>query len=112
MCNAEFPRLQSLYDKYRPLGFDMVAIQMDPDQNGRVAEWRTKGKYTFPVLLVPPPKGGLAKERDYAGAHYDVWLAPTDLLLDSTHKVIFRHVGSGAAVLEPEIRELLGLPPF
>ncbi len=104
--------MQALYEKYRPLGFEMVAIQMDAEQNSRVAEWRAKGNYTFPVVLVPAPKGGGTKERDYAGANYGVWLAPTDLLLNDARKVVFRHVGRGADVLEAEIRELLGVPPL
>jgi hypothetical protein len=91
----------------------MVAIQMDPDENSQVAEWHAKGKYGFPVLLVPPMKAnGTLGQDDYASANYAVWLAPTDLLLDAAHKVVFRHVGGAGSAIEVEIRELLGLPPF
>jgi hypothetical protein len=90
----------------------MVAIQMSPEQNDQVAEWRAKGRYTFPVLLVPPVKSGTPQSQDYSGGHFGVWLAPTDLLLNGAHKVVFRHVGATGAALEVEIREMLGLPAF
>jgi hypothetical protein len=90
----------------------MVAIQIDPTQNGQVAEWRTQGKYSFPVLLVPAAKPTDPKGQDYTNEHYGVWLAPTDLLPDAARRVVFRHVGGAGAALEVEIRDLLGLPPF
>ena len=46
---------------------------------------------------------------------YSVSGTPTNLLIDSSRKVIFRTVGygkSGEKTLEAEVRELLGLDPF
>jgi hypothetical protein len=90
----------------------MVAIQIDPEQNSQVGEWKTRGKYSFPVLLVPAARPTDSKGHDYANEHYGVWLAPTDLLLDTARRVVFRHVGGTGTALEVEIRDLLGLPPF
>jgi hypothetical protein len=90
----------------------MVAIQVDPDENNQVTEWHAKGKYTFPVLLAPSTKPSDAEGQDWATAKYGVWLAPTDLLLNAAHNVVFRHVGGTGTAMEVEIREMLGLPPF
>jgi hypothetical protein len=90
----------------------MVAIQIDPVQNSQVAEWRTRGKYSFPVLLLPPDQTATRRRQDYAFEHYGVWLAPTDLLLDTARRVVFRHVGGTGTALEVESRDLLGMPPF
>jgi hypothetical protein len=90
----------------------MVAIQIDSEENGDVAEWKARGKYSFPVLLVPAPRAAEQKGDEYAAKHYGVWLAPTDLLLDAGRRIAFRHVGGTGPALEVEIRELLGLAPF
>ncbi len=85
----------------------MVAIQIDPGQNNLLPAWRTRGNYTFPVLLMPGADG-----LEYAHANYGVWAEPTNLLLNRAHKEVFRHVAGAGTALEVEIRELLGLPPF
>ncbi len=90
----------------------MVAMQIAPEENVLVAEWKAQGKYTFPVLFVPAATPARPDGWDYAFQHYGVWLAPTDLLLDAARKVLFRHVGATGTALEVEIRDLLGLPPF
>lgn len=107
-CNAEFPHLQKLYVQYAQQGFVMVAINTHPAQDGMLQEWLTKGGYTFPVLL--------SDSRDFAAKTYGVLGAPTNLILNSDGKMVFRHLGysSGedAPSIEAEIRELLGLKPF
>jgi hypothetical protein len=90
----------------------MLAIQVAPDENSQVAEWRARGKYSFPVLLLPAAESAEQEEQEYAGRHYGVWLAPTNLLLDAARRIAFRHLGGTGQALEVEIRELLGLPPF
>ncbi len=84
----------------------MVAINVTPGQDKQLPEWRAKGGYTFPILL---------SEKDFARNTYGVNGAPTNLLLDSDRKMVFRHLGYGAGAekrMEAEIRELLGLDPF
>ena len=99
-----------MYEKYRGQGFELVAIQIHPDQNDRVPAWRTNGTYTYPVVFVPPAVSG--KSEDFARARFDVIGTPTNLLLDSARKIVFRHVGGAADALEGELRELLGQSPF
>ncbi len=106
MCNAEFPQLQKLYEKYRGQGFAMVAINVVPEEAKDIPDWRRKGGYSFPVLL---------SDGDFAQRTYDVTAEPTNLLLDSGHRAVFRHLGYGSGgerQMEAEIRELLGLDPF
>ncbi len=96
-----------MYDKYASQGFAMVAINVDPSQDSLLAAWKKKGRYTFPVLLSPSP--------DYARTTYSVSGTPTNLLTDSTRKVMFRTAGyadGGDEMLEAEVRDLLGLNPF
>ncbi len=96
-----------MYEEYASQGFAMVAINVDPSQDNMLAEWRKKGRYTFPVLLSPSP--------DYARTTYSVSGTPTNLLTDSNRKVIFRSVGNRTGwekTMEAEVRELLGLDPF
>ena len=84
----------------------MVAIDTTPSQESRLAEWRAKGGYTFPIAL---------SEKNFARSNYGVAGAPTNLLLNSDHKMVFRHLGygpGGEKRMEAEIRELLGLDPF
>ena len=106
MCNAEFPQLQKLYEKYRGQGFAMVAINVVPEQDKDVSDWRKKGGYTFPILL---------SESGFAETNYGIDTQPTNLLLDSDYRMVFRHLGfgrGGEKQIEAEIRELLGLDPF
>lgn len=82
----------------------MVAINVNPGQDKDIPAWREKNKYTFPVLVSPT--------NDYARTNYGVPGTPTNVFLNSSGKAVFRHLGyasGGEAVMEAEIRELLGL---
>jgi hypothetical protein len=82
----------------------MVAINVNPSQDKDIPEWRAKNKYTFPVLVTP--------DREYARTNYSVPGTPTNLILNSSGKMVFRHLGygpGGEVAMEAEIRELLGL---
>ena len=84
----------------------MVAINVVPEQDKDVGEWRKKGGYTFPILL---------SESGFAETNYGVHVEPTNFLLDSDHRMMFRHLGYGTGgekQLDAEIREILGLDPF
>jgi thiol-disulfide isomerase/thioredoxin len=99
-CNAEFPHIQGLFEKYREAGFTVVAVNTDPAEDGDIASWQSKMRLTFPIVLSPSP--------DYAEKVYGVRLQPTDLLLDQSGRVAFRHPGPvGLQTLEEEIQELL-----
>jgi len=86
----------------------MVAIQIHPGQNGLVSAWRTNGKYTFPVLFVPPVMRGAPTSQDFQRIRYAVIGTPTNLLVNVDRKIVFRHMGGIQTCMEAEIRELLG----
>jgi thioredoxin-related protein len=101
------PHLQKLWDKYRDKDFSMIAINTEPQQDEIIPEWKAKGKYTFPVLVT--------EKEEFARTTYSVTGTPTNILLNTDGKVVFRHIGyysAGEKILEAEIRELLGLDPF
>jgi thiol-disulfide isomerase/thioredoxin len=51
-CKKEMPYLQSLAEKYRPLGLRVMMVAIDKDEEGqkKVAELLEANKVTFPVL--------------------------------------------------------------
>ena len=84
----------------------MIAINVVPEQDKDVPEWRKKGGYTFPMLL---------SGSGFAESTYGVRGEPTNFLLDADHRLVFRHLGYGSGgekQIEAEVRELLGLDPF
>src|SRR5262245_40161964 len=50
-CNAELPEIQRLYDAYKADGLAMVWINVLPEQDDKVAEWRSRHGFTVPILL-------------------------------------------------------------
>jgi len=85
----------------------MVALNVNPDEDAQLPEWRAKGKYTFPIVL--------SSDKDFAQAAYGVTGTPTNIILNADGKMVFRQTGydfSQEKTLEAEIRELLGLDPF
>ncbi len=105
-CNAEFPHLQKIYDKYRDRGLAMVSINITPDQNSMIPDWRSKHEWTFPVLVVAKQE---AVENDY-----DLNATPTHFLLDSKGKVLLKQTGyrpGDEKVLEERIQKALSQTP-
>jgi hypothetical protein len=100
--------VQALADKYHEQGLAVVAVQMTPEQDELVPEWRARGKYSLPIVLVPTAAGG---HEGFTSTRFGVIGAPANLLLDANRRVVFRHLGSSLGVLENEIRFLLGLSP-
>ena len=84
-CNGEFPHLQMLYDKYKDQGFNLVSINIMPEQNSMIADWQSSHHYTFPVLIGAKLE---ALQRDY-----DIRATPTHFLLDPKGKVILKQTG-------------------
>jgi peroxiredoxin len=105
-CNAEFPHLQKIYDKYREQGFSLVSINIVPDQSSMVAEWQTKHQYTFPALI--------GARLESMQKDYDLQMTPTHFLLDSKGKVILKQSGytpGDEKSLEDSIQKALNLVP-
>jgi cytochrome oxidase Cu insertion factor (SCO1/SenC/PrrC family) len=99
-CNAAFPQIQKLHDTYKSEGLSMVWINVVPDEERLIPEWKARHGYTVPILL-----GGRSVPNDYK-----LVMTPTHYLLDSQGKVLSRHAGYTAGdekSLEREIQQAL-----
>jgi cytochrome oxidase Cu insertion factor (SCO1/SenC/PrrC family) len=99
-CNAAFPKVQKLYDTYRDQGLSMVWINVVPDEQKLIAEWRAKHGYTVPVLL-----GGRSTPNEYR-----VRMTPTHYLLDGRGEILSKQDGfnpGDEARLEQQIQKAL-----
>ena len=50
-CNAAFPLVQKIYDANKDRGLAMVWINVIPDEQKLIADWRTSHGYTATILL-------------------------------------------------------------
>ena len=100
-CNAAFPEVQKIYDRYKDQGLSMVWINVLPDEEKLIAPWRMEHGYTVPVLL-----GNRALANDYK-----LRMTPTHFLLDPKGGVISTHAGYTAGdekTLEHDIQQAVG----
>ena len=99
-CNAAFPKVQKLYDTYRDRGLSIMWINVVPDEQKLIGEWRAKHGYTVPVLL-----GGRSTANDYK-----VRMTPTHYLLDARGEILSKQDGFNAGDevrLEQQIQQAL-----
>ena len=82
-CNAAFPLVQKIYDANKDRGLAMVWINVIPDEQRLIAEWRASHGYTATILL-----GSRSVAEDY-----DLRMTPTHVLLDAKGKVLWKHAG-------------------
>ena len=82
-CNAAFPEVQKIYDRYKGQGLSMVWINVLPDEEKLIAPWRAQHGYTVPVLL-----GKQSTPREYG-----VRMTPTHYLLDARGEILSRQDG-------------------
>ena len=100
-CNAAFPEVQKIYDRYRGQGLSMVWINVLPDEEKLIAPWRAQHGYTAPVLL-----GNRSVANDYK-----LRMTPTHFLLDAKGAVLSTHAGYSAGdekTLEHDVQQALG----
>ena len=100
-CNAAFPDVQKMYDRYKGDGLSMVWINVLPDEEKLIVPWRTEHGYTVPVLL---GNRGVAND-------YKLRMTPTHFLLDAKGAVLSTHAGYTAGdekTLERDIQQALG----
>ena len=99
-CNAAFPEIQKIFDRYKDRGLSMVWINIVPEENALIKNWQATHGYTVPILL-----GGKSVQDDYKLNE-----TPTDYLLDSRGKILSSHSGYKPGELERQIQEALGIP--
>ena len=49
-CRTEMPVLEQLHKKYKPMGFTMIGVNVEPDSAGAV-DWLKATPVTFPILF-------------------------------------------------------------
>jgi peroxiredoxin len=82
-CRQEMPLLAQLHDKYEPLGFTMLGVNVEPDSAAAVA-WLKGVPVTFPILF----------DTDSAVAgRFGVEGMPSSVLVDRNGQVRYVHRG-------------------
>jgi thiol-disulfide isomerase/thioredoxin len=107
-CRLEMPWLQSVYEKYKDQGFDILAVNAGErvpaaQVEATVQHYIDQASLTFPVLI---GDNAFAVQRDYA-----VYGLPASFILDTEGNVIHEHGGAypNEPTLEKVVRESLGL---
>jgi thiol-disulfide isomerase/thioredoxin len=49
-CRTEMPLLEKLHAKYKPMGFTMIGVNVEPDSS-LAAQWLKATPVTFPILF-------------------------------------------------------------
>ncbi|MGC4047646.1 MAG: TlpA disulfide reductase family protein [Armatimonas sp.] len=94
-CREEFPELQKLYVKHKASGFSIVGVNQGDDDKS-ITGFLKERKITFPIV----------KGVDDTFAQYGIQAFPTNYLLDSTGKVVYRSVGFDEAGLKAALKQL------
>jgi peroxiredoxin len=79
-CRVEMPTMQKIYSEYKEKGFEILAVNIEPDANQEIREFMKELRLTFPVLLDPDLK---------VARNYRVFGIPVSMLID--HQGIVRN---------------------
>ena len=99
-CRASMPRVQKVWQEYKPNGVELYSVDTDdpsPDRESQVSEFLMQNRLTFPVVL----DDGTAEHA------FAVASLPTMLLLDRSGHVVWSHVGAFTAPRERDLRAAL-----
>lgn len=99
-CQASFPWMNGLVDKYPPEAFTVITINLDAESD---AMHRFLGKVPARFDIYHDPSGAIADQFQLEGM-------PTSYLIDAAGKVVRKHVGfyeKNIGKYELEIEELL-----
>jgi peroxiredoxin len=80
-CRQEFPALDQIYSKYKPMGFQMVAINVESDK-ADAERFLGKTPVNFPILFDPDNK---------VSGSYGVNAMPTTFLVDRQGRLRWQH---------------------
>lgn len=98
-CRQEMPVLNQIYQRYRPLGFELLGVNVD-DAPGRAADMvRTLG-VSFPVLF---------DDAKSVSRQFKVSTMPTTLLIGRDGVVRYRHEGYGAGTEQQYLDQIRAL---
>jgi thiol-disulfide isomerase/thioredoxin len=82
-CRTEMPLLEQLHKKYKPMGFTMLGVNVEPDSAGAV-QWLKATPVTFPILFDTDSK---------VSKLYAVQGMPSTVIVDRKGQVRFIHRG-------------------
>jgi peroxiredoxin len=103
-CKVSLPEVQRLQDTYKEHGLTAVWINVLPQEDRLIPDWRARNGFTAPILL-----GGRSAQHDY-----ELTMTPTHYLLDAGGRALFKQAGytrGDEKVLEQRIRQALALSP-
>jgi peroxiredoxin len=80
-CRQEFPALDQIYAKYKPMGFTLVAINVESEK-ADAERFLEKTPASFPILFDPDNK---------VSGSYGVSAMPTTVLVDRQGRVRWQH---------------------
>jgi peroxiredoxin len=80
-CRQEFPALDQIYAKYKPMGFTLVAINVESEK-ADAERFLEKTPASFPILFDPDNK---------VSGSYGVSAMPTTVLVDRAGRVRWQH---------------------
>ena len=82
-CRTEMPILEKLHAKYKPMGFTMIGVNVEPDSS-LAAKWLQATPVTFPILF--DTKSEVSKLYSVAGM-------PSTVIIDRKGNLRWLHRG-------------------
>ncbi len=83
-CRLEMPTIQKIYSKKKEKGFEILAVNIEPDANQEIRDFMKELRLSFPVLLDPDMK---------VARKYHVFGLPVSMLIDRQGIVRAREIG-------------------
>ncbi len=80
-CRGEFPTLQRVLEKYRSRGFEILSLNVLPEEKAFVMPYLTRNRFTFHALET---------DTEWAEKTYGARGFPTNLLIDADGRIIFK----------------------
>ncbi len=100
ICIKKIPELKTLYQQFKPMGVELIAIAMSYDPPNRILSFSRNKTLPYPVAL--DIDGSLA------AAFSNVDMTPTTFLIDARGKIVFDRRGDFEIdILERKILKML-----
>jgi thiol-disulfide isomerase/thioredoxin len=80
-CRGEFPTLQRVLDKYKDRGFEILSLNVLPEEKDFVVPYLAKNRFTFRPLETTT---------EWAEKTYGARGFPTNVLVDADGRIVFR----------------------
>ncbi|HEY4644834.1 MAG TPA: TlpA disulfide reductase family protein [Steroidobacteraceae bacterium] len=82
-CRQEMPLLEQMYKKYKPMGFTLLGVNVEPDPSGAEG-WLAETPVSFPILF---------DRENRVSKLYNVSGMPSSVLIDRKGNVRYLHRG-------------------